>query len=285
MGAIMIRPLAIWLVLVWTCLAGVLPSVAAERWIFLSDIHIGETPDRLHRKRNVTNNFRWMTKEVLALEPKVDGILITGDLAVSRGESGDYRHLKELLAPLVKEAIPLHLLVGNHDDRENMVAVIPEPFAKSCVAGRVCYLIETPHADFICLDSKTSNDDSQIDLGDAQRAWLDEVLATNGDKPAVLFAHHPPFLLQDRAAVVGIVKKHPRVKVFVFGHTHYPGFIKSSPLIPLSLINLIAMASGSGESNSFGYTEVLLTDEGMTLTIHTGEPDMPENGKVWTVTW
>jgi 3',5'-cyclic AMP phosphodiesterase CpdA len=43
-------------------------------------------------------------------------VVITGDL-VDSGAEAQYRHLRELLAPL---RCPYHLMPGNHDDRDTL---------------------------------------------------------------------------------------------------------------------------------------------------------------------
>ena len=53
-------------------------------------------------------------RSVLALRPAPDAVVVTGDIANSAA-AGEYERARELLAPL---SMPVHVLPGNHDDRD-----------------------------------------------------------------------------------------------------------------------------------------------------------------------
>jgi 3',5'-cyclic-AMP phosphodiesterase len=124
--------------------------------------------------------------------------------------------------------VPVHLAIGNHDDRATFLGVFPEladadghvqtRFALSRGTGVV---IDTwgpqSHAGFFC----------------ARRcAWLDAALAA-ADGPVFLFMHHNPvpthvgpidqIMLRDADAFGAIVAAHrPRIAHIFFGHCHLP---------------------------------------------------------------
>ena len=52
------------------------------------------------------------------LTPLPDAVLVSGDLA-EHGTAAEYERVRELLAPL---PMPVHVLPGNHDDRDVMRA-------------------------------------------------------------------------------------------------------------------------------------------------------------------
>jgi Icc protein len=60
---------------------------------------------------------------VNAFDPLPDAVLLTGDLTEHASEA-EYERAAELLAPL---SIPVHLLVGNHDDPDGMRAHLGAP--------------------------------------------------------------------------------------------------------------------------------------------------------------
>ncbi len=45
-------------------------------------------------------------------------VIINGDLALNDGQAGDYEHFAKLIAPLRDADIPVHLTLGNHDNRD-----------------------------------------------------------------------------------------------------------------------------------------------------------------------
>src|SRR5215475_6690517 len=88
----------------------------------ITDLHV--RPKGLAANRVVETNM--MTERaidaVIALRPRPDVVLITGDL-VDCGLVEEYEQLKRLLQPL---DIPFFVIPGNHDQRENFRRVLAE---------------------------------------------------------------------------------------------------------------------------------------------------------------
>src|SRR5258705_11411197 len=79
----------------------------------LSDLHI-KTPGLLAYGRvDTAACLKLAVESVNRLSQAPDAIVATGDLTDS-GRADEYRHLRDLLAPLPS---PLYVLPGNHDDR------------------------------------------------------------------------------------------------------------------------------------------------------------------------
>ena len=82
----------------------------------LSDPHIRE-PDRLAYSRIETADYlRRAIATIAKLPQQPDAVVITGDLT-GFGRAAEYDHLRELLVPL---AMPVYLMPGNHDDRNQL---------------------------------------------------------------------------------------------------------------------------------------------------------------------
>src|SRR5690606_4934307 len=111
--------------------------------------------------------------------------IIDGDCAFMTGEEGDYRTFNHLLEPLQRAGIPIHLTMGNHDDREKMLAVMAErrPEAPP-VHGKFVSIIESKSANWFLLDSLEGAHQIAGELGQAQLSWLSEALASRPNKPA-----------------------------------------------------------------------------------------------------
>jgi len=64
--------------------------------------------------------------EVVALDPKPTAAIINGDCAYLHGEIADYQTLLKPLATLRERGLPLHLTMGNHDNREHLWKTIAD---------------------------------------------------------------------------------------------------------------------------------------------------------------
>jgi 3',5'-cyclic AMP phosphodiesterase CpdA len=145
---------------------------------------------------------------VLTLDPRPDHVVITGDL-VERGTADEYQVLHEVID---RFPLPLHLVAGNHDDPETLLAEF----------GGTRFLGGTTHytaGSLVILDSATGA------LGPEQLAWLDSALT---DKATVCLHHPPipvgiPFLDRQRLAdgdeLAEVIRKHD-VRRVLAGHVH-----------------------------------------------------------------
>ena len=164
---------------------------------------------------------------VLALDPRPDRVVITGDPA-DRGDPESYAQLAELLEGY---PLPVHLTTGNHDDR----AALESVFGGTPHLGDRCRDVVDGDGTLVVLDpldGRPGTDHVSGWLGEEQLAWLDDVLAARQDRPAVLALHHPPaplglpFLdgmrLRDADALGEVVARNPQVVRVLAGHVHRP---------------------------------------------------------------
>ena len=82
----------------------------------ISDLHIQVGAG----DRTPTARAEAVVAAVAALVPAPDSVLVTGDL-VHHGAPAEYDRVRELLAPL---RMPVHVLPGNHDDRNALRATL-----------------------------------------------------------------------------------------------------------------------------------------------------------------
>jgi Icc protein len=184
----------------------------------LSDAHVRD--DDPQPERMLADAVR----RVAAMDPAPGAVLLTGDLT-EHGRPHEYERVGELLAPL---EMPLHVLGGNHDDREAMRAAFPE-----ADAGDGDYRYATRCGPLRLVVADTS-DPGRIEgrLGDERLAWIDARLGEDRETPTVLAMHHPPLLVgipawdaiglpaADHAALGEILTGHPHVARVVAGHVH-----------------------------------------------------------------
>jgi Icc protein len=161
---------------------------------------------------------------LLALEPRPDCVVITGDLA-DNGNPVDYRDLHTVLD---RCPVPVHLTTGNHDVPAALVA----EFGGTRYLGggeSAHYVVEYPAATVIAADSNVPGSPGGR-LGPEQLAWIDSVLAARPEVPAFVALHHPPvpigipFLdgmrLADGPELGEVLARHAHVARVLAGHVH-----------------------------------------------------------------
>ncbi len=188
--------------------------------VFISDLHIkpgGWQPEHLVQTIN----------DILKMNPLPRNIIALGDLAYLTGKPEEYALLREIIKPIERAGITLTLGMGNHDRRENFASAFPEYAAKSQLKGYMTYVVDTPRAAFVIMDSLQEGEDHDkwITAGkieDDQRQWLTEKLK-EFTKPLFVCSHHPI----NETAVKDILVNTTTCG-YIHGHDHVwrPGWAK-----------------------------------------------------------
>jgi len=84
----------------------------------ITDMHIKPQGVLAYGRLDTAPYLRRAVAHLLALKPRPDVVLATGDL-VDGGLPEEYRRLHDLLAPL---SMPVYLIPGNHDNRDALAA-------------------------------------------------------------------------------------------------------------------------------------------------------------------
>ena len=168
---------------------------------------------------------------IVGLAVRPAGAIVVGDCAFLEGDTADYSLFGALIDPLRQAGIPIHLMLGNHDDREHLLARFPDarslPTGGASVAHKNVGIWETPHANWFLLDSLYQTNVTPGLLGEAQLAWLAKALDARPDKPAIVLAHHNVDLLlrfrglRDGEALLKVVMPRKQVKAYFCGHMHW----------------------------------------------------------------
>ena len=177
------------------------PPVDPNRWTLFSDIHIWENRHRAQFGVKPAENFIQARGEVFAQHSRPAGLFVTGDCAFRYGNPGDYALLLNLAKPIRRAGVPLHLILGNHDQRENFSKAIAPTLpgaAPSPVDGKLVSVLETPLANWFLLDSLDKTAVTAGELGKAQLDWL----AKRAGRPAGKAGdrHGAPLLVFPRRA-------------------------------------------------------------------------------------
>lgn len=208
----------------------------------ISDLHIKRPGALAYRRVDTAAYLERCVARLNAIEPKLDAVVITGDL-VDLGSLVEYEALKQLLAPL---AMPVYLLVGNHDERAALREVFDDHAYLREGGEFVQYAIDLGPLRLIALDSQMPQQ-SDGHLCAARLAWIEAQLAAAHGKPVVLALHHPPFVSgighmdrqrldpESTERLAAIVSRYSNVERVICGHVHRPIFTRFAGTIASSV--------------------------------------------------
>ena len=262
----------------------------ANSWAFLSDTHIAADAGKIARDINMTEHLTRVSREVLDLPKRPAGVIVNGDCAYNQGEPGDYQQFTRLIEPLRAGGLPLHLALGNHDQREHFWAALPpKDVARRAVANRQVALVKSPNVNWFILDSLETTLATPGSLGAAQLTWLAKSLDANRRKPAVVVLHHNPGArenvsgLKDTEALLEVIRPRQQVKAWIFGHTHV-WRIQADPS-GIHLINLPPVAYLFHPGDPAGWVHATLRKDGMKLELRCLDTAHKDHGQVVDLKW
>ena len=191
------------------------------KFVVMSDLHVmpeGElsmtldTGARLHQAVDA----------VIERYGNADFCVLAGDLA-DLGQPAAYAHLKSIIARL---PIPVHITLGNHDDRPAFLDVFGADLAAE--TGKIDKIIDLKGYRIILLDSA---EPGRVDgvIEERQIAWLRARLAEAIDRPVVVVLHHNANALHIESdnirilepdAFIAALKTHPDIRQIIAGHVH-----------------------------------------------------------------
>lgn len=187
-----------------------------------------------------------------------DALVLCGDLTHD-GDRPAYERVRERLA---ETRLPVHPMLGNHDNRARFLATFPAvPVDPNGFVQRV---VDLPGVRLILLDTLADFpvDDPRHHAGvlcDARLGWMSARIAEAGETPCILFLHHPPhdtgfpsmdaIKLVNGTAFYGRLAAHGNVVQLICGHIHrtisgshrgVPFAVFKSPVgqMPMDLIGL-----------------------------------------------
>lgn len=274
----------------WSAEAGANP----HRIALLSDTHIPERPDVTARETNMTANLKQVVREVLALTDKPSAVMINGDCAYLKGLPADYANLADCIAPLSQAGLPLHMTMGNHDDRgpfyEALKQQKPE---RPLLQSKHVTVVETPRANWFLLDSLDQVNVTPGLLGEEQRGWLTRALTERSEKPAIVMAHHTPQFeppaegkawggLRDTVELMELLAGHKHVKAFIFGHSHQWAHLQRGSI---HLVNLPPVAYVFAEGKPSGWVIADMQENGLMLELRAIDPAHKQHGEKLHLEW
>ena len=190
--------------------------------IQLTDLHVRPPGIAAYRVCESNMLTERAIRAVARLRP--DAVIVTGDLT-DCGLADEYALVATMLRRL---GCPVHLIPGNHDRREAMLAHLPGVPSSE---GFIQYAVDAGPVRLVMLDTVVPGA-GHGSLDGGRLEWLDRTLAAAPDQPTMIAMHHPPFVcgivhmdeinLHDAAAFAAVVARHSQVRRIVCGHHHRP---------------------------------------------------------------
>jgi len=265
-------------------------KIDPNSWALLSDIHLAADRAKIARNINMVEHFATVSKELLSLPKRPAGVFINGDCAYNHGEPGDYATLADLLTPIREQQIPIHLALGNHDNRDTFWdAFQQEKAAKRPLQDKQATILQTPHANWFILDSLEKAPAGPGLLGKEQLDWLGKALDQNAKKPALVMIHHNPGFtngnvgLKDTVELMEILRPRKQVKAYIFGHTHH--WKVEQEATGIHLINLPPVAYLFHEGDPAGWVHATLSGKGMKLELRCIDTSHKAHGQIQNLEW
>ena len=229
----------------------------------ISDTHIHTDWSNSYRGFTPSRNLASIVSQILSSDAQI--AFLCGDAARANGQKGDYENLKQLVDPIAKK-MPLHIALGNHDDRVNFMSVFGSSNVATLGGKKHVTVADLGPQRWIVLDSLMYVDKVPGFLGQEQRDWLVETLKEDA-KPTVLMVHHTlgegDGDLLDTERLLAICEKHSHVKAVMFGHSHRWSVVRKGNL---SWINLPAIGYNFADNEPVGWVYAELTGSEIKLT-------------------
>lgn len=194
----------------------------------LTDLHIRPRGKAAYRVAETNMLVQRAFTALMALEPKPDAVMITGDLT-DCGLVEEYQLFATMLRAL---PMPVYVVPGNHDRRGNFRLVLEHLPGVTSDPDFVQYTVDHGALRLIALDTLIEGDSAGA-LCSKRLSFLERALGERPDAPAIVFMHHPPFvcgiehmdkirLLDGAEEFESIVSRHRQVLRILCGHHHRP---------------------------------------------------------------
>ena len=214
----------------------------------ITDTHVGFEPEAGENEFNFVR-FRNVLGHLLSQSVQPDLLILSGDLA-DGGQPDCYARIRDLVSDC---PFPVHVMPGNHDDREQLLEAFPDCPTNDGFAQFAIELEDETGQPLrvLCLDSFEPGRHGGA-FCEVRAAWLSRELAAHPDTPTILFMHHPPVVagidwMDPRPGEAWFtrfrdtVRGHSQIVAIQAGHLHRPLHAMVEG-IPLSVTPAVAPA-------------------------------------------
>ncbi|WP_442506441.1 metallophosphoesterase family protein [Novipirellula sp. SH528] len=258
-------------------------------WALLSDPHIDADPKKSARGITMLDCLNRIIDEVLAEPSPPAGVIINGDCAFSRGLAEDYATLSTALQRFADADLPLHMTMGNHDDRGPFYDAFASQRADNpLVDGKHVSILSTPTTNLFLMDSLWEVNKVTGELGQPQLDWLASALDAHAEKPAIVIGHHNlQFLpkesqatisgLRDSQKLVDLLNARSHVQAYIFGHTHHWNVREMQDEV--NLVNLPACSYVFNPAHPNGWVKAKFGADQFALELRALDHAHPQHGE------
>jgi len=214
----------------------------------ITDTHVGFEPEAGEEEFNFLR-FRMALDHLLEQHVQPDVLILTGDIA-DKGRPESYERMK---GPLARCDFPVHVMTGNHDNRDNLLDAFPDcPVVEAPKGKRYAqYGFDVKGLRVLCLDTLQHGRHGGA-FCETRAEWLSSELAAHRDTPTLIVMHHPPvvagidwmdprpheaWLKRFRQCVTG----QDQILSIICGHLHRP-MASSIAGIPVAVSPAVAPA-------------------------------------------
>ena len=193
-----------------------------SKLIWLTDPHVVEPGRDWPAGVDPLAGLRRCLDEVRVLHADAERIVVSGDLVQLRNTKA-YGLLESELDSL---GTPYRLMVGNHDDR----AAFSRTFRGPRATGFIQSAEEIAGTRLLYLDTVAQDGNHHGELCPVRMEWITRHVEAAGDKPLLMFLHHPPMdigvpaldrlKLRNAAPLAGLVSRRRAPTHLFFGHLH-----------------------------------------------------------------
>lgn len=278
---------------------GLTPDLLAQKrradqnsWVLMADTHIGENPLGVSGEVIMADHFRIACSEIAGLRNAPAGVIVAGDCVLKLGRAEDYRTLASLLKPLHALGTPVHLMFGNHDNRENFWSIFPRDAAQARpIKDKQARLVKTRRVHWLLLDSLDKTNSTPGVISEDQLSWLARELDRYPTRPAIVVAHHNPEGtspvegLINTEALMAVLRPRKQVKAYVYGHTHHWNVTLDQAGSGIHMINLPPVAYVFDKKDPSGWIHATLRKNGMILELRCNDVAHRLHGQKVALDW
>ena len=192
-----------------------------RKFIVMSDLHI--VPEgKLSVALDTAARLQAAVAHINRIHSDAAFCILAGDLT-DNGDSVSFARLRDLIAPL---KIPVHLTLGNHDDRATALEVLGSGHAAD--TGYFDRVIPLGDMRVVVLDTLGVGSGAGA-LDPVQLDWLRAQLDAVRAHPVIIVLHHniaplnvptDTIKLENSAAFADVARAHPDIRQVVSGHVH-----------------------------------------------------------------